>query len=156
LAGCVLHPYRRSVEPTRFVTDTSLARFGRWLRFLGYDVSILRGALVSEVFDKARLEGRVAITMSVRRPRAPGAQVAPVERGREDESLRRLVARHRASGPPFSRCVECNTPLQTRLSLEAVGEVPGRVLRAFRELRHCPTCGKWYWDGSHVARTREA
>lgn len=156
LAGCSRPRYGRSVEPTRFITDTSLARFGRWLRFLGYDVAILKGARLDEVFDAAGREDRMALTLSLRRPRAPGVAVAAVERGREEDALRRLVARHRASGPPFSRCVECNTALQSRSAVEAVGEVPGRVLRAFQTLRYCPTCGKWYWEGSHVARTREA
>ncbi len=144
------------VEPTRFVTDTSLARLGRRLRFLGYDVLILKGARLDEVFAAARREGRVALTLSLRRPRTPGVEVAAVERGREDESLRRLVARHDAQGPPFSRCVECNTALQTRNAFEAMGEVPGRVLRGAARLRYCPTCGKWYWEGSHVARVRAA
>jgi uncharacterized protein with PIN domain len=38
--------------------------------------------------------------------------------------------------------------------MEARGEVPGRVLRTVRSLRYCPMCGKWYWEGSHVARLR--
>jgi uncharacterized protein with PIN domain len=144
------------MEPTRFVTDTSLAGFGRWLRFLGYDVEILKGALLDEVFAAARRSGRVALTLSPRRPRRPGVRVAAVERGREEESLRLLVARHAPQGPPFSRCVECNTALQRRSALEAAGEVPGGVLRTARELRFCPTCGKWYWEGSHVTRMRAA
>jgi uncharacterized protein with PIN domain len=39
--------------------------------------------------------------------------------------------------------------------MEARGEVPGRVLRMAAPLRFCPNCGKWYWEGSHVARLRE-
>jgi uncharacterized protein with PIN domain len=36
--------------------------------------------------------------------------------------------------------------------MEASGEVPGAVLRRSSEFRSCPACGKWYWNGSHVAR----
>jgi uncharacterized protein with PIN domain len=38
--------------------------------------------------------------------------------------------------------------------MEASGEVPGRVLRSVRAFTYCPHCGKWYWEGSHVARIR--
>ena len=33
--------------------------------------------------------------------------------------------------------------------------MPGPVARAATHLHHCPTCGKWYWEGSHVDRVRE-
>jgi uncharacterized protein with PIN domain len=144
------------VEPTRFIADTSLARLGRWLRFLGYDVEILKGARLDEIYAEAARTGRVALTLSTRRPRKPGAAVAGIERGREAEGLRRLAGRHAPSGPPFSRCVECNTPLDTRNAFEAAGEVPGNVLRENARLRYCRTCGKWYWEGSHVGRMRAA
>jgi hypothetical protein len=65
-----------------------------------------------------------------------------------------VAAAHEPAGAPFSRCPQDNTALQRRHPLEASGEVPGRVLRGARALAYCPTCGKWYWDGSHVARIR--
>ena len=142
------------MEPTRFIADTSLAHVSRWLRFLGYDVEIVNGARLDELYAQARRTSRVALTLSVRRPRIPGVEVAAVERGQEAESLRRLVARHAPSGGTFSRCVECNTALQRRHGFEAAGEVPGPVLRSSPELSYCPTCGKWYWEGSHVSRVR--
>ncbi len=33
--------------------------------------------------------------------------------------------------------------------------MPGSVLRTAPYLDYCPTCGKWYWAGSHVDRVRE-
>jgi uncharacterized protein with PIN domain len=67
----------------------------------------------------------------------------------------RIVAQnHEPAGPPFSRCPACNGALARRHPMEASGEVPSRVLRTARVLQSCPDCGKWYWDGSHVARLR--
>jgi uncharacterized protein with PIN domain len=141
--------------PARFVTDSSLALLARRLRFLGYDVVTLPGARLEEVAEVARRDGRQVLSLSARQPRRL-ADVAILRVPRDDDAatLRSIAAAHAPAGPPFSRCVVCNTPLERRLPAEALGEVPGRVTRAARALSYCPTCGKWYWEGSHVARVR--
>ena len=147
--------YGPAVPPTRFVTDSSLEFLARRLRFLGYDVLTLRGARLEDLFERARVEGRTVLTTSARRPRRyADVPALGVARGDPAGSLRALAAAHEPAGQPFSRCAECDTALQERQPLEASGEVPGRVLRGARALHYCPTCGKWYWDGTHVAKIR--
>lgn len=139
---------------SRFVTDSSLASFARRLRFLGHDVVTLPGARLEDVLAAARREGRTVLTLSTRRPRR-WADVPALTVGRDEAvAVRALAASHPAVDPPFSRCGVCNERLERRLAFEARGEVPGRVLRAGRELRYCPGCGKWYWDGTHVRAIR--
>jgi uncharacterized protein with PIN domain len=145
------------VPPTRFIADNSLEHLARRLRFLGFDVASVRGARLEELFEAAMREGRTVLTPSVRHPRK-FAGVPAVRVPREDPAAaaRALLAGHERSGPPFSRCGLCNYPLQRRHALEARGEVPGPVLRTPNAaLTHCPNCGKWYWEGSHVAKLRE-
>lgn len=140
---------------TRFVTDTSLDFLARRMRFLGYDIVTVRGARLEELFEAARRDGRTVLTLSPRHPRRyTDVAVLAVPRADPEASLRGLVAAFEPAGPPFSRCAVCNTALERRHPLEARGEVPGRVLRSSRPLSHCPTCGKWYWAGSHVERLR--
>ena len=140
---------------TRFLADSSLESLARRLRFLGYDVVTLRGARLEEVLAAACRDGRTVLTLSRRRPRRfADVPVITVERD-EPGALRMLAAMHEPAGPPFSRCAECDTPLERRHAFEAAGEVPGPVLRAGADLHYCPGCGKWYWEGSHVTRIRE-
>jgi uncharacterized protein with PIN domain len=143
------------VNPTRFVTDASLDLVARRLRMLGYDVRGLRGARLEELLTVAAEEDRIVLTASARHPRR-FADVRVVRLPREDPAtaVRMVADSHPPAGPPFSRCPLCNSSLQKRHPLEASGEVPGRVLRAARSLAYCPQCGKWYWDGSHIARIR--
>lgn len=147
--------YGRRVHPARFVTDTSLELVAHRLAFLGYDVACLSGARLEDLFEAGRREGRIVLTMSRRHPRR-FADVAAIVVPRDDPAaaVRMVAASHPAGGAPFSRCAPCNQALQTRHPMEARGEVPGRVLRGARTLRYCPNCGKWYWEGSHVARLR--
>ena len=144
------------MPPARFLTDSSLESLARRLRFLGYDVITLAGARLEEVLAAARREDRTVLTLSVRRPRR-WADVPAITVGRGDDAgaVRRLAAAFEPAGPPFSRCGECGAALERRHVFEARGEVPGRVLRSAPFLHYCPGCGKWYWEGTHVARIRE-
>lgn len=143
------------MPPARFLTDSALEFLASRLRFLGYDTVTIRGARLEELFEAARREGRTVLTTSARHPR-PYADVPAIriERGAEAAMLRMLADAHEPASAPFSRCPACNTALQRRLSIEARGEVPGRVLRGAEHLHYCPECGKWYWEGTHVARLR--
>lgn len=144
------------MAPARFVTDSSLAFLARRLRLLGYDVALLPGARLEELLESARRDGRTVLTLSARHPRR-FADVAVRSLPREDPavSLKRIADQDEPAGPPFGRCPNCNVALMRRHPFEARGEVPGRVLRAPGALTFCPSCGKWYWEGSHVARLRE-
>lgn len=143
------------MDPARFVTDSSLAFLARRLRFLGYDVLVVKGARLEELLELGRAEGRVVLTTSARHPRRY-ADVSSRTLPRTDprELVRAIAAEAAPAGAPFSRCPECNVALQRRHGFEARGEVPGRVLRTSPWLTYCPSCGKWYWEGSHVARLR--
>jgi len=144
------------MPPARFITDTSLDLLARRLRILGYDVATVPGARLEELFDAARREGRAVLTLSARHPRRyADVPALPVPRADPAAALRALAASHEPAGPPFSRCPRCNVALQRRTPFEAVGEVPSKVLRSAPSLNYCPQCGKWYWEGSHVARLRE-
>ena len=148
--------YGRGVPPARFITDSSLESLARRLRFLGYDVIALAGARLEEVLAVARREDRTVLTLSVRRPRRwADVPAITVGRGDEADAVRVLAAAFEPAGPPFSRCGECGSALERRHAFEARGEVPGRVLRAASFLHYCPACGKWYWEGTHVAHIRE-
>jgi uncharacterized protein with PIN domain len=143
------------MPPARFLTDTSLDLLARRLRMLGYDVATVPGARLEELFEAARRDGRTVLSLSARRPpRFADVPALLVPRADPAAALRALAASHEPAGPPFSRCPICNTALQRRTPFEAAGEVPSRVLRRSPALHYCPHCGKWYWEGSHVARLK--
>jgi len=139
--------------PTRFVTDTSLEQLARRLRFLGFDVATHRGARLEELFEAARSEGRTVLTLSSRPP-TRGRDVAVVVVPRNDlaAAVRAVAHVYAPATARWSRCPDCNVALHVRSAFEARGEVPGRVARAGGPFTWCPSCGRWFWRGSHVAR----
>ena len=138
---------------TRFVTDSSLDLLARRLRFLGYDIVTHRGARLEELFVTAAAEGRTVLTLSLRRPRAHAdVPVLQVPRSDVATAVRKVADAHTPAGPAWSRCPACNVALHSRSAFEARGEVPGRVARMGVAFTWCPSCARWYWPGSHVAR----
>ena len=139
----------------RFVTDSSLDLLARRLRFLGFDVATIRGARLDELFEHAAREERGVLSRSARHPRRWGAvTLVTVDGADPAAAVRAIAARYAPAGAPFSRCPICNVALRERHPLEARGEIPGRVLRSVRKVSECPMCGKWYWEGTHVAKIR--
>jgi uncharacterized protein with PIN domain len=148
--------------PARFVTDSSLESLARRLRVLGYDVCVLRGARLEQVFAAAIDDDAIVLTLSARVP--PGRLGVPrvrVPRETPEMALREIVGRYAPAGAPFSRCTVCNTPVERVEASEHAerprGDAPPRFAPADPgTLRHCPECGHWYWYGSHVDRLRES
>lgn len=57
----------------------------------------------------------------------------------------------------FSRCLRCNTRLQTLAPDEVKTlwpELPEYVYRTQPRFHHCKTCGKFFWAGTHVENMR--
>ena|SRR5437773_1549034 len=143
------------MEEGRFVTDTSLAAFGRRLRVLGYDVRMIPDATLEHVCAAAAVDGRIVLTLSRRAPRACAwVSVRVVGRGLEDDALRAIVAEHGPGSPPFGRCTHCNAVLGPPGGPEALAAAPVPPPAESRVTGQCPSCRRCYWHGSHVDRLR--
>ena len=82
----------------------------------------------------------------------PITPMVRVPRGDTAAALRAITDAHAPATAPWSRCPACNVALHVRSAFEARGEVPGRVTRQGLRLTWCPSCARWFWPGSHVAR----
>ena len=140
-------------EPVRFVLDVHLGKLAALLRLCGFDALLLQDD--ADVANVSAREGRVALTRDVGllkrsivrhgywvRHTAPERQLA--------EILQRFDLLDRIQ--PFARCLRCNTPL-VAVGADAVADrLPPRTRATFQEFRHCPGCGRIYWEGSHYSR----
>jgi hypothetical protein len=142
----------------RFLVDEMLGRLARWLRLLGCDAACRPGASDAGLARRALDEGRVLLTRDLglaADPRLAG-RCRVVRAQAPLEQLREIVAAFGLDWRRglFSRCTVCNAPLWPMETTEAKSRVPSHVLEERRQLRHCPACGRVYWQGSHAARMR--
>lgn len=141
----------------RFVLDGHLGRLAAYLRMMGFDTLYRNDYEDEELARISRDEARILLSRD--RGLLKRNMVAYGYWLRETNPLRQLVEVLRRydlvhAVDPFSRCLACNGVLQ-EVSKEAVLELlPPRARQYYDEFRMCPSCGKLYWDGSHVRRMR--
>ena len=138
----------------RFFCDDHLLKLCRWLRAAGYDVAWERAIDDGLLVSRARAEGRIVLTLDreIERRRLAAGCVHVL---RSHEPLRQLEEVVRAweldlQTQAFTRCTVCNVPLETGTDEDA----PPRVKAACTVYTRCPTCGRTYWEGTHVRRLR--
>ena len=142
----------------RFVADRMLGKLAKWLRVLGYDVVYLKRAGEEEVLRRLQ-EGRMLLTRNRRARLWQGkGEIFMVHDNDPRIQLREVVKGLRlqeVDGAIFSRCLNCNHPLEA-VKREAVREeVPDYVYQKEKEFHRCGDCGKVYWHGSHALRMRQ-
>jgi uncharacterized protein with PIN domain len=139
-----------------FSLDSSLGRLARWLRLLGYDAASDPGWTLRQALSRARSEGRVLLTRSRDLHRLglspPAAGDLLVLSDRVEDQLvevgRRWPIFQRSE--LFSRCSECNEPLDLADTGSARQKVPPYVAKTQNRFKVCPRCGKIYWSATHT------
>ena len=146
-------------DPLRFVCDVHLGQLARDLRMLGLDALYDQGYSDPALARLSDQQTRVLLTRDVGllkrsqvrlgafvRAQAPARQLVEVVRrfGISDASL-----------DPFSRCLDCNVPLEPATASTVATEVPPHARRVNEAFWQCPSCETVYWEGSHVERMRQ-
>lgn len=147
------------MEP-RFLVDAMLGKLARWLILLGYDARFAGGSGRAdlELLEEARKEGRVFVTRDRGIPAVAGVPKVVIARAGLEEQLRQLALELGLRPDPaklFSRCPDCNEPLETLAREEALPLAPPKVRTLETPFRRCPRCGRLYWNGTHTDRIVE-
>ncbi len=137
----------------KFLADNMLGRLATWLRLLGYDTAYLPEASDPELARIARAEERILLTRDVELTRRRGVRHLLIESEKVDQQLQQVFRTlNLTARQAFSRCAECNTPLD-QINKETVrGQVPPYVFQTQERFLRCPNCQRVYWRGTHWAR----
>ena len=136
----------------KFLADNMLGRLATWLRLLGYDTSYLPDVDDPELAHIARAENRVLLTRDVELTRRRQLRYLLIESEKIEEQLHQVFRAFGLSArEAFSRCAECNVPLE-HIDKESVqDQVPPYVFQTQDRFRRCPRCKRIYWRGTHWA-----
>ncbi len=142
----------------RFLCDEMLGRLCRYLRAAGYDALQAGGGRSDrELLLQCRDEKRYFLTHDqlIEEHKAARGVALLLPQGDLDRLAAALGAHFRLDwlAHAFTRCIEDNTPL-IAADAAALARIPADALRPGEPFRHCPTCGRVYWRGSHYKRMR--
>jgi len=135
-----------------FVADVMVGKLARWLRVLGCDVVYSNDLDDDAIVRIAEAENRIILTRDnglIARKSVP--RYIFIENDHYREQVRQVVETCGLKEfKVFSRCLECNTPLQD-VDKEAVFEkIPPFVYLTQDRFAACPDCGRVYWHGTHA------
>jgi len=146
-----------AVEAPRFAADAHLGKLARHLRLAGFDCLWSKDWDDDALVAAALAEDRVLLTRDVgilrRRAVTHGRFVHAVE---SEAQLAEIVRAFglRAQLRPFSRCRECNVPLEDVSKGDVEALLPEKVRALYTRFRRCPGCKRIYWEGTHFERLR--
>ena len=142
---------------TKFVADGHLGKLVRGLRLFGIDVAYDRAATDAELAAFAPNEKRALLTRdrrllmhaTIRSGYYPSSQIAEEQ---TIEVVRRFDLRLFIA--PFTRCRECNAPLEDAPREEVIDKLPDKVRSLYERFKRCPGCARVYWEGTHFERMK--
>lgn len=142
----------------RFVADRMLGRLAKWLRFLGYD-TMYSNTLADDQLLALADEGRILLSRNTNLTgKTAHDKFVFIEDNNPKLQLQQVVHLLGLKPDPnnlFSRCTLCNALLEAVKPTNVRGKVPDYVWTVYKEFSRCSGCGKIYWPGSHLVRSRK-
>jgi uncharacterized protein with PIN domain len=137
----------------KFLVDWPLGGLAKWLRFCGFDATLMRLAPGQPQNwppprPQTHILTRQAVGARLKRPDLLVLAAAEAEAQLEEVIQRLHISPHHLH--PLSRCSHCNDPLVPLDRNLVQGRVPEHVFHYQRQFSECPRCHRVYWPGSHI------
>src|SRR5659263_127184 len=137
----------------KFLVDQPLGGLAKWLRFCGFDATLMRLDLDKPGSwppprPRTHILTRQAAAHRLKRPDLM-VLAAPDAAGQLQEVLQRLGLSARDL-KPLTRCRHCNDPLAPLNRDQVQGRGSEHVFLHHRRFYECPGCHRVYWPGSHI------
>ena len=142
----------------RFVADGHLGKLARHLRMAGFDTLWSNDWDDDHIVRLAAAEARTILTRDKGMLRRSEVDRGYFVRNTESEAQLREVVRAlqlERLVSPFTRCRECNVPLEDVEGAGVIDRIPLRVRNLYSRFKRCPGCERVYWEGSHFQRMKD-
>jgi uncharacterized protein with PIN domain len=142
----------------RFVVDVNLGKLARHLRMAGFDTLWANPWDDDEIARIAALQKRTILTRDKGLLRRRDVDRGYFVRATQSEAqLAEAIRALQLEGllAPFTRCRECNAPLEDVAKEAVLDRIPGKVRGFYERFKRCPGCDRVYWEGTHFARMNE-
>ena len=139
----------------KFIVDNMLGKLARYLRILGHD-TVYPPQRAADNHLHLDLPDRILLTRNTRyKGQPPNQKVIFIPAENIIQQLTFLINElfiEIKSEKLFSRCLDCNLPVNPIPKSEAQGKVPDKSYNFYADFSRCPNCGKIYWRGTHTER----
>jgi len=151
----VQHLRPKPLRNPKFIADVHLGRLTRYLRMTGFDV-LYENNFEDDEIVKISLEEKRAILTKDRGilKRNEVTHGYWVRSSKVKEQVVEIIKRFDLKKliKEFTRCIECNSMLESISKNEIINDLPPKVSKSQAEFSRCPSCKKLYWKGTHHQR----
>jgi uncharacterized protein with PIN domain len=141
-----------------FAAEKTLGRLTKWLRLLGFDTRY-EPELAGKKFIDTLEKDRVLLTRTRRiQNQFASRRLIFIESDHLTQQLNQIFCElglKASQTRPFSRCLQCNTPIAIVEKASILGQVPDYIFEIHDRFQKCPECDRIYWPGSHTRRSFE-
>jgi uncharacterized protein with PIN domain len=141
-----------------FVVDVNLGKLARLLRLFGFDTLFANTLDDKEIVHVSAGQGRIILTRDRRLLYAKAVThgywvraVKPLEQLSEVVKRFDLARQFK----PFSRCAACNGLIEPVEKQAVLDLLEPKTRLYYERFYRCPSCGKVYWEGSHLDHMRQ-
>jgi len=144
-------PLRRN----KFIADINLGDIVKYMRVLGLDVYYDTFLTNREIIEISNNESRIILTKNKRLLKFKdvnhGIFIRP---GTPKEQTSRIITHLdiKSNIKPFSRCLRCNSLLNTVPKEKILDRIPPKTKACCDDYVLCQTCDKIFWKGTHFIR----
>ncbi|MGC8663067.1 MAG: Mut7-C RNAse domain-containing protein [Thermoplasmata archaeon] len=140
----------------KFIADNMLGKLAKYLRFMGYDTYYTNRYMSDDdIINIANKDERILITRDKELATRYKNSIL-IESTDSIDQLRQVI---RAFGlndeKMLTRCSICNVILIKTSKEDVKGKVPENVYKNFNDFFVCPSCGRYYWYGTHARNIEE-
>ena len=145
----------------KFITDSMLGSFTRWLRMLGYDVKYIEDASDINFIRIARKENRILLTNDkelynrAKNTRLESYLITGKSEPERLASLAKEININLTIDTGTSRCPMCNSIIIPVKKSNIGDRAPSTTLSVYEEFWKCEGCEKIYWKGGHWKRIKD-
>lgn len=142
----------------KFLVTKELGRLARWLRILGYDTVYFEADNKKGLAIKSLKEDRIILTRDTGFSRYAGFKTVLIKSDYFKEQLKqamKLLSLEIDEKALFSRCIMCNTQLETAKKESVKQKVPEFVYEMQEKFYQCPKCKRVYWQGTHWGNMKQ-
>lgn len=141
----------------KFLLEGSLKGLAKWLRFLGYEVTVCEGKITDlDFFTYRDYIFLITSKATAEKLEKIGIKFLMLPRENLKLQLRLCIEKLKLDRRlKLDICSVCGTKLTPVKKENFKDQIPPKVYEYYDEFNYCPTCKKLYWEGDHVKRIRE-
>ncbi|HUI68292.1 MAG TPA: Mut7-C RNAse domain-containing protein [Nitrospirota bacterium] len=141
----------------KFIADVMLGKLAKRMRLLGFDVLYDRTLDDNEIIRLSLEQKRIILTRDTELAGRPlAANRVFIRHDAVKDQLRQVIdALMIESAPgPLTRCSLCNDTLLPITKQDIKDLIPNYVYVNYDGFLRCISCGRIYWEGTHVRNMR--